>query len=38
MQNASLWRGVLGIEKTAVEDVEFDDEQDLAGLADHDSS
>ena len=25
MQNASLWRGVLGIEKTVVEDVEFDE-------------
>ena len=26
MQNASLWRAVLGVENTVVEDVEFDDE------------
>ena len=25
MQNASLWRAVLGVEKTVVEDVEFDE-------------
>ena len=29
MQNASLWRGVLGIEKTVVEDVEFDDDEQV---------
>ena len=25
MQNATLWRGVLGVEKAVVEGVEFDD-------------
>ena len=25
MQNATLWRAVLGVEKTVVEDVEFDE-------------
>ena len=29
MQNASLWRGVLGVEKTVVEDVEFDDDEQV---------
>ena len=29
MQNASLWRGVLGIEKTVVEDVEFDEDEQV---------
>ena len=26
MRNASLWRAVLGVENTVVEDVEFDEE------------
>ena len=26
MRNASLWRALLGVENTVVEDVEFDDE------------
>ncbi len=29
MQNATLWRGLLGVEKTVVEDVEFDEEAQL---------
>ena len=27
MQNASLWRGLLGVEKTVVEDIEFDEDE-----------
>ena len=29
MQNATLWRGVLGVEKTVVEDVEFDEAEQV---------
>ncbi len=29
MQNATLWRGLLGVEKTVVEDVEFDEDAQL---------
>lgn len=29
MQNATLWRALLGVEKTVVEDVEFDEEEQL---------
>lgn len=29
MQNATLWRALLGVEKTVVEDIEFDDDEQL---------
>lgn len=29
MQNATLWRALLGVEKTVVEDVEFDEDEQL---------
>ena len=29
MQNATLWRGLLGVEKTVVEDIEFDEGEQL---------
>ena len=29
MQNATLWRALLGIEKTVVEDIEFDEDEQL---------
>ena len=29
MRNASLWRAVLGVEKTVVEGLEFDDHEQL---------
>ncbi|WP_034720448.1 transposase family protein, partial [Intrasporangium chromatireducens] len=29
MQNATLWRGLLGVDKTVVEDVEFDEDEQL---------
>ena len=29
MQSATLWRGVLGVEKTVVEDVEFDEAEQV---------
>ena len=31
MRNASLWRALLGVEKTVVEDVEFDEDEQVAG-------
>ena len=31
MRNASLWRALLGVEKTVVEDVEFDEDAQRAG-------
>ncbi len=29
MQNATLWRALLGVEKTVVEDIEFDEDEQL---------
>ena len=29
MQNATLWRALLGVEKTVVEDVEFDENEQV---------
>ncbi|WP_299933074.1 ISL3 family transposase [uncultured Nocardioides sp.] len=29
MQNATLWRALLGVEKTVVEDIEFDEDEEL---------
>ena len=27
MQNATLWRALLGVEKTVIEDIEFDEDE-----------
>lgn len=29
MQNATLWRALLGVEKTVIEDIEFDEDEEL---------
>ena len=29
MQNATLWRALLGVEKTVIEDVEFDEDEQV---------
>ena len=29
MQNATLWRALLGVEKTVIEDIEFDEDEQL---------
>ena len=29
VQNATLWRALLGVEKTVVEDIEFDEDEEL---------
>ena len=29
MRNASLWRALLGVEKTVIEDVEFDEDEQV---------
>ena len=29
MQNATLWRALLGVEKTVIEDIEFDEGEQL---------
>ena len=33
MRNASVWRALLGVEKTVVEGVEFDEDAGCAGRA-----
>jgi transposase len=29
VQNATIWRALLGVEKTVVEDIEFDEDEEL---------